>query len=310
MNEQLAARFNRETSKSIMSLIGEVEGGHLDCKEVSDPKMSTRDSKRLLASILSAFANSEGGLILWGVTAKKNPDQIDCVTAFPGVREPDVFVSRLRELTSEALSPGLAGIDHRIINDDPSAPVFVITVVPASDAGPHMAKLGEHRYHQRIGQSTLHMEHFQLADMFGRRPQAALSLRFYPELANLCLCVDMTNIGRGIATAPYLLFFDILHPYIVSPYPRTGSVADFPLPKIPPTSRQGVDGFVGGLEHLIHPNLHLTFRCLQVPNTWSGSPPPTICSASFRYGAAGVTEGRGKLVCDLSAGTLEIEGAT
>jgi schlafen family protein len=309
MNDDLLVRFRGLTSQGILALRGEIEGGHLDCKEVSDIAMRGRDAKRLLARILSGFANSEGGLILWGVTAKKNEQQIDCITDFPGVSEPDVFTSRLNELTPEALSPGVSGIDHRMVRDDPSTPPFVVTAVPASDAGPHMALLGEHRYYQRIGQATLPMEHFQLADMFGRRPQASLRLRFLKSEGYL-LSVNFENIGRGIASAPYLLFYDVSAPYVVSPYPGSGKPTDFPLPKVQPAARQGVDGFVGSLDHLIHPGLYLTFRCLQLPNAWSSGTPPSNCSASFRFGAAGVMEHRGNLVYDFSKGAFEVlEGA-
>jgi hypothetical protein len=202
MNDDLFARFRGLTSRSILALQGEVEGGRLDCKEVADPEMQKRESRKLFVAMLSGFANAEGGLILWGVTAKKDDRQIDCITAFPGVTDPDVFKSRLNELTSEALSPSLPGIEHRIVHDDASKPPFVITVVPASEAGPHMALLGE-RYYQRIGQATLPMEHFQLADMFGRRPQALLRLGFLPP-EGYCLSANLGNVGRGIATAPYL----------------------------------------------------------------------------------------------------------
>jgi hypothetical protein len=171
-----------------------------------------------------------------------------------------------------------------------------------------MALLGEQRYYQRIGQSTLQMEHFQLADMFGRRPQASLRLRFLPA-EGYCLSANMENTGRGIAAAPYLLFHDISAPYVVSPYPRSGAAADYPLPRIRPFTRQGVDGFVGGPDHLIHPGLHLTFSCLQLPSAWSGTP-PSRCAAGFRFGAAGVMDRRGNLVFDFGKGAFEtLEGA-
>lgn len=310
MNEDLYARFRGLTSQSILALIGEVEGGRLDCKEVGDFQMRKGDAKKLFASMLSGFANSEGGLILWGATAKKNAKQVDCITGFPGVQNADIFTSRLNELTSEALSPGLPGIEHRIVHDDAGAPPFVVTVVPASDAAPHMALLGENRYYQRIGQATLPMEHFQLADMFGRRPQALLRIKFYKLDNSDVLSVDMENAGRGVATAPYLLFFNISPPYIVAPYPSSGNAADFPLPKVKPAARQGVDGFVGGMEHLIHPGLHLTLRALQLPSLWSGGTPPSPCSAEFRFGAVGVIERRGQLIFDFSRGVFEmLEGA-
>jgi hypothetical protein len=311
MNRDLSNRFDALTARQIVSLSGEIEGQRLECKEVVDPTMRRGDSKKTFAVALSGFANAEGGIILWGVTAKKNDANVDCITAFPGVENAEVFVSRLNELTSEATAPGVSGVKHRAILGSSGEPAFAATLVPYSDAGPHMALLGENRYYQRIGQSMLPMEHFQIADMFGRRPQASLKLSVFhsPQDFRL-LSVKLENVGRGIAVAPYLLFYEVRGPYVVSPFPATGKVTDFPLPRIQPLSRDGVDGFVGGMDNLIHPGLHFTFRALQLPNAWSGATPPTHCHASFRYGAAGVPEQHGRLIYDFSRNMFEtLEGA-
>ena len=114
--------------------------------------------------------------------------------------------------------------------------------------------------------------------------------------------------GRGIAVAPYLLFFDIYAPFVVSPHPGTRA-PDFPLPRTDPGSRAQIEGFVGTMNHLIHPGLHLRFRVLQLSSMHSG-PVPTHCQASFRYGAAGVPEQQGRLAFDFTRGHFEvIEGA-
>jgi len=51
-----------------------------------------------------------------------------------------------------------------------------VTIIPESAAGPHMAKLGEDRYYKRNGSSFIRLEHFDLADMFGRRMRPDLDL--------------------------------------------------------------------------------------------------------------------------------------
>ena len=67
----------------------------------------------------------------------------------------------------------------------------------------HMAKLGVDRYYKRSGDSFLKMEHFEVADMFGRRQRPDLQVVVgQPDVARVM--VSIRNNGRGMARAPYL----------------------------------------------------------------------------------------------------------
>jgi predicted HTH transcriptional regulator len=61
------------------------------------------DDKRNLAKCLSGFANSSGGIIVWGVDARKNAQGIDCASAASEIASIRQFLSRLNELTGEAV---------------------------------------------------------------------------------------------------------------------------------------------------------------------------------------------------------------
>jgi predicted HTH transcriptional regulator len=193
----LQNRFEALTDASVLQMAGEFERQQLECKTVSDPGLTSRDDERNLAIALSAFANAEGGILLWGVEARKDSSGLDRIVGHPGISEPERLVSRLSELDSQALSPGVPGIEHRALM---GATPFVATLVPPSDRGPHTAKLGEDRYYQRIGGSSLRMESFQLADMFGRRPLPELLVRFVQSSEHV-LDAEVRNVGRGIALA-------------------------------------------------------------------------------------------------------------
>lgn len=99
--------------------------------------------------------------------------------AQPGLTKPKLVLSRLTELTSQACSPHPIGVDHRVINSR-TGHAYVATYVPESDGGPYMARLGEDRYFVRSGGSFLRMEHFQVADMFGRRARPVLKVDLVP----------------------------------------------------------------------------------------------------------------------------------
>lgn len=148
---------------------------HLEFKTVSKADMSGREDKQNLARAFSGFANSAGGVIVWGADARRNTEGVDCVAGIVEIPTLSLFVSRLGKLTGEAVLPRVDGIQHRAIPTTGGCG-FAVTLVPESESGPHMAKLGEDRYFKRSGTSFYRMEHFDVADMFGRRRRARLSV--------------------------------------------------------------------------------------------------------------------------------------
>jgi predicted HTH transcriptional regulator len=176
---------------------------HLDFKTINNANLNGRDDKRSLATAISGFANSSGGLIVWGIDARKNAREVDCAVGREEIAPINLFLSRLNTLTGEAVSPIVDGIRHRAIKTTEDKG-FAITLVPESESGPHMAKLGEDRYYKRSGDSFYRMEHFDLEDMFGRRQRPFLGLEIVrgpAEDDNLLedLSFRVTNTGRAVA---------------------------------------------------------------------------------------------------------------
>jgi Putative DNA-binding domain len=191
----------REINRFITS--AQEENLHLDFKAVNDANIRNKDDRRNLAKCLSGFSNSDGGIIVWGIDARKNAQGINGASTRKEITPIKLFVSRLNELTGQAISPTFEGIVHKAIEvgDDSG---FAATLVPESDSGPHMAKLGEDRYYKRSGDSFYRMEHFDLEDMFGRRqkPRLAIILDNRPSGADnytLDLHFSFKNSGRALA---------------------------------------------------------------------------------------------------------------
>ena len=147
---------------------------HLDFKLAEKSDVGGAD-RRNLAKAVSGFANAEGGVVIWGVDCRKNADGVDCATAVKEIDNVFLFQARLIEATATATSPYVIGTEHRVIETTANRG-YVATYVPEVDTGPHMAKLGVDQYMVRIGSSFLKMEHFQIADMFGRRHRPKLQL--------------------------------------------------------------------------------------------------------------------------------------
>jgi len=189
---------------------GKEENLQLDFKEINRADLTHKDDKKNLAKALSGFANSSGGIIIWGVKATKNQEGVDCAQDKSIIVNVHLFISKLNEFTGTAVNPIVDGVLHKpiLVNEKNG---FAVTFIPESDSGPHMAKFSEDRYYKRSGDSFYKMEHFDLEDMFGRRRKPNLEL-----VANvlqissstlepgIVIMINLLNTGRGTAKAPFL----------------------------------------------------------------------------------------------------------
>ena len=181
------------------------ESLHLDFKRLNRSNLH-RDDKKNLAKAISGYANSDGGIIVWGVDARKpEGSDVDCACElFPidGVR---VALNRLNEQTGTCVSPIVDGVLHQeIIQDGDTG--FIKTFVPASDSGPHMSNRREYYFYKRSGDSFQRMEHFEIADMFGRRrrPELKMTIRKNEDNRRVGFIVGLENTGRGSAKSPMI----------------------------------------------------------------------------------------------------------
>jgi hypothetical protein len=199
----LESVFASLTTTDIAAFVTEQRQEDLTLDFKLAPKnLGDKDERKVLAKAISGFANSAGGLIVWGIDARKDADGIDCAQATVPIADPGLLMSRLIEYGAGATSAPAPGVLHRLV-EGPGGP-FALTYVPESDSGPHMAKLGEDRYYQRSGASFRVMEHFAIANMFGRRRRPQLKLYLTCESDYNSVLIELENVGRGAAKAPYL----------------------------------------------------------------------------------------------------------
>jgi hypothetical protein len=187
------------------------ENLHLEFKSADESRFDKRDNRKNLAAVLSGFANADGGICLWGIDARKDQDGVDVAQSIVPFPQVATALARLNELTASAVNPVVDGVRHKAMITTGQDGV-VATLVPPSDSGPHMARLGEDRYFKRSGASFVKMEHFDIEDMFGRRAKPKLSLEYrvgpqgsHPSGAGHFLAVlSIVNSGRATAVGPFL----------------------------------------------------------------------------------------------------------
>ena len=189
---------------------GQEEHLSLDFKRLNRPDLTDQDDKDNFATALSGFSNSVGGIVVWGVTTKKHASgKVDIAGGRLEIADLTLGLGRLNEFTGVLVTPTVDGVRHKKLETKANTG-FIATLIPASDSGPHMALAGVHGYYKRNGDRFIPMEHFEIADMFGRRRRPLL--RVINDVARgmagngfmeVNISLSIQNDGRGSAIAPY-----------------------------------------------------------------------------------------------------------
>jgi hypothetical protein len=306
------SRFEKLTAAEVRRMIatGAQEDLHLEFKTTASADFSDKNDRKNLAIALSGFANADGGIVIWGVDARRNAEGVDCAQGEKLVAKPALFLSRLSELSSDAVSPKADGIAHRVLQSRSGA--FIASFVPASDGAPHMAKLGEDRYYKRNGARFVCLEHYDLEDMFGRRPHPKLKVLTRvvggggmqageEEAINGRLVISLENEGRGSARGPYLEVRAQL-PYTVDYFGIDGNRNEG-LARIPIAGDPTLVTYAGSLDVAIHPGVTLDVAAIPVSlNFLRGNARPVI---DLHVSVAAACDG-----VPLSRQSLTVTGAT
>lgn len=189
--------------------IGRAEDDWLDFKETlsKDGKLGKSDLDNL-AKALSAFANSDGGLIVWGVACKQSKDA-DEATTINGVPNPVDFVRQCEMKSPMLCDPPVSNVRHiRVLSKEGKE--CVVSYIPSTQTGLHRANRENlHSFFFRAGSRSLIMPTWLIADRFGLRPHAHLRARARlmdtgggSHGRDLTLFFHIENAGPGVAYRP------------------------------------------------------------------------------------------------------------
>ena len=115
------------------------ESVHLELKRADTISMENADK---ITKTLSAFANSDGGVIIYGIEEK---DHVASGFSFVNGK---IITSEKISLLARYVQPAINGLTiYPIRKDDDFSKSIYVVKVPRSDKAPHMAK--DHRYYKR-----------------------------------------------------------------------------------------------------------------------------------------------------------------
>lgn len=207
--EDLFQRLEAGGASYVDELIATRKGeeAFMDFKRSANEGVSPRlhdHDRNSFAKALSGFANSEGGVIVWGIDCSADGAGADIARAkFPLV-DAARFVSSLDGATSGLTVPPVQGTRSIAIPIDGRGG-FAATLIPRSSHAPHQW-LQEKRYYIRAGSSFEPVPHGVLAGLFGRHPQPVVFPNFLlspMKVSNKQVSVDATimlvNDGSVVA---------------------------------------------------------------------------------------------------------------
>lgn len=242
------------------------ENPFLDFKEKrdSDKLQVDRDDKKNYATALSGFSNSAGGIVIWGVKAKKkNNDSPNVAVEEKPISHLKKFLTDLNSLTPSAITPPNSGIQNiHIPLPKARDKGFVITYAPESALLTHRALLGINQYFIRTTDNFVLMTHQMLSDSFGRKRKPNLSI-YYNILTggtkrgntvDFSLVIGIENTGKYIATYP-AIFIKMESELFLSDCGVDGNGRWALKPMGQTTSAISKKGhcFAGGINEAIHP---------------------------------------------------------
>lgn len=172
--------------------------------------------KANLARGLSGFANTAGGVIVFGISTKKGDKRHpDLAASICAINEVDAFKGEVERNIKGLTEPPVSSVGVCAFPDpNDKTRGIVVIYVPASDGGPHRtaahirAEDGS-RYYMRTATDTVVMPHALLADRFHRTARSRLRLIAQwegapnpPTNRGATLRLRITNRGRGTARQP------------------------------------------------------------------------------------------------------------
>lgn len=134
------------------------------------PDINGADVQQNWSKALSGFANTGGGVLIWGIKADKDPTTgVDCASATALIDNPAALKSRLMQLHHQATDPPVLGVLVEQFSNL-SGKGFVVCLVPESRFKPHRAEHEKNKpYYLRAG------------DDFVVAPVAVLRAMFHPR---------------------------------------------------------------------------------------------------------------------------------
>jgi hypothetical protein len=161
---------------------GQAESVYMECKAPGSPQLGV-GLRSQLAEAVSAFANSQGGVIIWGVDTSNQPKSgLDVVTDLVPIGNVASFALQVDRAMTTVVTPMVPGARSKAIAERAGATRgAVVTLVPRSPGDP-VQTTTDNKFHMRAGHSNVPLPYELIRRMFAATTAPDLVPRLVPTL--------------------------------------------------------------------------------------------------------------------------------
>jgi len=164
---------------------------NLDYK-ASDSLDKTDGKKKEISKDVSAFANSDGGVIIYGV--RENPAQRNIPEGIDVGSDPTIISKEwLEQIINSGIKPKIHGLRIKSITVASGKVIYVVYIPKSMTA--HQAS--DHRYYKRYNFQSTPMEHYELMDILNRAVLPDLEPEFTLVSAGNAFHLVVVLVNRG-----------------------------------------------------------------------------------------------------------------
>lgn len=172
--------------KKIEELIeeGEVENIILECKSPTEPKLN-RGIKAQLSQAISGFSNTEGGIILWGVsTTKHQQGELDVLTQIEEIGNCTYFSKQIERSIPSLTTPSITNAKTKIVKKSKkNTKGIIITYIPKKISNPVQAN--DDKFYFRNGDEFTKLPYELLKRLFASTESPDLHSFFDQRLVKI-----------------------------------------------------------------------------------------------------------------------------
>lgn len=187
------------------------ESIYLDFKEASALDMSD-GKKKDIAKDVSSFANSDGGIIVYGI--READHKASEITFIDGNKYTKEWLEQLINSTIQRHIPDLKIFPIRE-NGDIEKTIYIVKI-PKSVEAPHISR--DKRFYKRFNFESIMMEEYEIRQLYGRKVKSKLCIESWStqELKNeenfevIQYEIQLLNVG-DIVENEYKVNFHITH---------------------------------------------------------------------------------------------------
>ena len=184
---------------------GESEGLHLECKAPAEPRLN-KELRAKLAEATSGFANTAGGIIIWGAaTTRQAQSGLDVITAIQPLGSVTSFARQIERALPGLTTPATTASETKVIRD-PTAQSrgVVVTLIPQTLGDPLQSNVDE-RFHFRNGDEFTTLPYVMIQRLFAATESPNLRPVFIAPIVKLeangmwRLPIVMENTSSAVA---------------------------------------------------------------------------------------------------------------